>query len=251
MATCFDNNGNFIPCPPGGGGGGQVDLAATLNSAVSGPGVGSAAGQCPMQPDGTCLLNGQEIGCALIRECDNYTGAQHVNYELPSGPVTANANSWQVDPQGNLVYVDAKGNVVTPPQYAVPPTLSNGVFTSQYNPTQQAVLSKVNPAGWDYNPSSGWTPAAGSAPVETSPGSPAFTTPVATPKSATSQKSTPAGSTATGANANAGSVAGRAVSQPSGAPGTSGVVTPATAPGKSHAMLLVAAGIAIILLSRM
>src|SRR5574340_109484 len=146
MPTCFDVSGNFIPCPTGGAA--PANFTDQLSQNIAGPGIGPAPGQCPMAPDGTCtdIYGNPGQSCLLIRECDPYTGAQHVEYDTPAGPVP-NANIWSVDSKGNVVYLDAKGNQITPPSYAAPPYLDKGVFTSQFNPTVQAKLGAVSLAG--------------------------------------------------------------------------------------------------------
>lgn len=242
MPTCYDTQGNFTPCPVGGAA--PTNFTDTLQQAVQGPGIGPGAGMCPMQPDGSCVLGGQPVSCVLIRECDAYDGANHVEYNTPGG-AAPNANIWTVDGSGNLVYLDAKGNPTTPPQYAAPPYLDKGVFTSQFNPDVQAKLSAVGVvAGMEYNPSSGWTPAANTAPVETGPSIPAFTNTNNKVASTTNQASTPT------EGKPAGTAKAAAVGQP-GAPGTSGTKVPITTKPKSNALILVAAAAAIILLSRM
>lgn len=252
MPTCYDVTGSPVPCPvggaapqPGGSFTGQLGQTAGCN-------IGTAPGQCPMANDGTCtdIYGNPGQSCVLIRECDACTGANHVEYNLPSGPVP-NANIFSVDGQGNLVYLNANGVPVPPPQGAAPPYLDQGVFTSQFNPTQQTKLTSLGIiGGMEYNPSSGWVPAAGSAPVETQPqGPPAFVAgggsgvpPVAnTTKqpSVTTDHSPTQGGTAT-----------KVVTQAAGAPGTSGVKTPVTTAPKNNALLLIAAALAIIFLSR-
>jgi hypothetical protein len=242
MPVCFDNSGNFTPCPTGGTA--PVDFTSSLTQQVQGPGIGPAAGQCPMAPDGTCtdVYGNPGQSCLLIRECDPYTGAQHVQYQLPGGSVP-NANIFQVQPDGSLAYLNAMGIKTNPPNYATPPYLDQGVFTSQFNPTVQAKLSAVSTVGMQYDPSAGWVPAANQAPVETSPSVAAFQTKATVPVAASSNQ------TSTPTNTNP-SVAKYAVTGVAGAPGTSGTKSPAVTQPKSHLWLLLAAGIAIILLSR-
>ena len=242
MPVCFDNSGNFTPCPTGSAA--PQSFTSDLSAKVQGPGIGPAKGQCPMAPDGTCtdVYGNPGQSCLLIRECDSYTGGQHVQYLLPGGSVP-NANIFEVQPDGSLLYKDAQGNTTNPPNYAAPPYLDKGVFTSQFNPTQQAKLAGVQTVGMQYDPSAGWVPAANQAPVETSPSVTAFqnnsTTPVVSSKN---QNSVPT-------NTNPSTTKYAASGQP-GAPGTSGTVKPVTVKPNNHAMVLVAVAIAIIFLSR-
>lgn len=238
MPTCYDTQGNFTPCPTGGAP--PAGFTDQLQSSIQGPGIGSAPGQCPMQPDGGCLYNGEPVSCVLIRECDPYTGAQHVQYALPGG-VTPNANIATVNPDGSVTMTDAKGNPTNNPGYA-PPYLDKGVFTSQFNPTQQAKLSSITNIGMQYDPSAGWVLPANSAPVETSPSNTAFQNNKQNVTNTKNQSSVPT-------NTNP-STAKYAATGPAGAPGTSGVKTPTTTKPNNHAMLLVVAAVAIIILSR-
>jgi hypothetical protein len=77
--------------------------------------VGSGAGQCPMQPDGSCLVNGQSVACSQIRECDSITGATHFEWTLPSG-AAKNADICSIDPlTGAGIWLDSSGNPGAPP----------------------------------------------------------------------------------------------------------------------------------------
>jgi len=242
MPVCFDNSGNFTPCPTGGSA--PQNFTSDLTQQVQGPGIGPAPGQCPMGPDGTCtdVYGNPGQSCLLIRECDPYTGAQHVQYLLPGGSVP-NANIFEVQPDGSVLYKDAKGVTTNPPNYAAPPYLDKGVFVSQFNPTVQAKLASVNTVGMQYDPSAGWVPAANQAPVETSPSGTAFQNKSTTPVVATKNQ------TSTPTNTNPSTTKYAATGQP-GAPGTSGVKAPVVKPANNHAMILIVAAVAIIFLSR-
>ena len=231
----------FVPAPYTGGTALPANFTDQLTQKVQGPDIGSAPGQCPMLPDGSCSYGGGSVSCQEFRECDPYTAENHVEYTLPGG-AAVNANVWSVDSSGNLVWLGANGQPQTPPSYASPPYLDKGVFTSQYNPTTQAKLSSAGVVGADYNPSSGWTPSAGLAPVETSPSGTAFQNSQPTAKSSAQQKTTPT-------NTNP-STTKYAAYGAAGAPGTSGVKTPSTSKPLDHTMLLIVVAIAIILLSR-
>lgn len=240
MSVCFDVSGNFTPCPTGGAS--PASFTDNLQAKVQGPGIGPARGQCPMAPDGTCTdaYGNPGQSCLLIRECDPYTGAQHVQYQLPEG-TPPNANIATVNPDGSVTMTDAKGNPTANPGYA-PPYLDHGVFTSQFNPNQQSKLNSVGAIGMQYDPSAGWVPVANSAPVETSPSVTAFVNNGKNVASTKNQNSLPT-------NTNP-STAKYAATGAAGAPGTSGVKSPATASPIHHGWLLLAAGLAIILLSR-
>lgn len=58
--------------------------------------IGFQPGQCPALDASyqKCLLNGNEVPCSYIRECDPYTGAVHFEYALPYG--TSNVNIWDI-----------------------------------------------------------------------------------------------------------------------------------------------------------
>lgn len=64
--------------------------------------IGFQPGQCPALDTSyqTCLLNGSEMPCSFIRECDPYTGAVHFEYALPYG--SQNVNIWDI--AGNQAY---------------------------------------------------------------------------------------------------------------------------------------------------
>lgn len=245
MPTCYDTSGNFTPCPTGGAS--PSSFTDTLQQNIQGPGIGAAPGQCPMAPDGTCTDSYGNPGqsCLLIRECDPYDGAQHVQYQTPGG-TAPNALIATVNPDGSVTMTDAKGNPTNNPGYA-PPYLDHGVFTSQFNPTQQAKLSSIPNVGMQYDPSAGWVPVANSAPVETSPSVTAFQSPTSKPASPGVSNTPNQNSVPTNTNPSTNKYA--AVGQP-GAPGTSGVKTPVTTKANNHGWLLLAAGLAIILLSR-
>jgi hypothetical protein len=168
-----------------------ISFSDDLVTAVGGPGIGMSPGQCPMITSGpqagSCAVVGtsasvNSVGgatsCALYRECDAYTGAQHVEYTLPSG-VVGNANVWSVGSGGKLVWLGPDGKPTTPPNWATPPTLGVGnSFVSSTNPAAVQKLQSLQLSGYNYNPSSGWTPAANSVPTATAPsGGSAFVKP--------------------------------------------------------------------------
>jgi hypothetical protein len=64
--------------------------------------IGFQPGQCPALDSSfqTCLLNGNQVPCSFIRECDPYTGAVHFEYALPYG--SQNVNIWDI--AGNQAY---------------------------------------------------------------------------------------------------------------------------------------------------
>lgn len=115
--------------------------------------IGFNPGECPAL-DSTftnCLLNGTQMPCSYIRECDAYTGAVHFEYALPYG--STNENIWQISgdsavwvgsepaPTSTPVFPDYVADAITfgnqqttdPNAYSVPV-----VTQSQYDAAQTA-----------------------------------------------------------------------------------------------------------------
>lgn len=129
-------------------------------SSLGGPGVGAGLGQCPITQDGDCNYGGNTISCTLIRECDNYTGANHFEYQVGGG-LSNNVNIWQVDPAtGKQQWIGQSGKVERPPSGAVPPVVGGDGSYTQYNAEQVGRITKVigTPAGTplQYNPWAGY-----------------------------------------------------------------------------------------------
>lgn len=226
-----------------------VSFTDSLEQAIpAGPGIGTAPGQCPMLPDGNCVdlfsnASG-ETGCGNYRECDTYTGHQHLTTVTPAGNTVNGAaavvNSWAVV-NGQMVWLDATGNPGTPPNGASPPVLDNGVFTSNINPNTSAALANLGTVGgMKYNPASGWVPVAGVAPTQTSPTIPAFQSPAGIgPVSNPSSAGNTQNSTATKS----------AAALPSGNPGTSGVKPAVVRPPADYTGIIIFAAAAFLLLA--
>jgi|SRR5579883_1245324 len=253
---------------------GPVSIGEDLSLNVPGPGIGNGPGQCPMLPAGNCTdlaaPSANPVDCSIYRECDPYTGAQHPGY-VTGGQ--GNPYSWAQDGSGNWIWYGGDGNPATPPNWATPPSSTPIVTTrGEYNPATVGKLQSISAPGMTYNPSSGWTPAAGSAPTDTSPSIPAF---VNTPGNASAGPSAAPGGLAavfgnpggpstaaasTGASGltaafgsgdvgkkTAASVA--AAAPPAGSPGTSGTIAAVTAKPKSSGLLLIGAVILFVILA--
>jgi hypothetical protein len=104
-------------------------------------------GNCPVvdAEAQTCLYNGLEISCKLIRECDGQTGAQHVEYAMPFG--NDNANIWVMQADGTFVWNGPWAPTSPPPTLPAPYT-PTATDTSDYSkpiiPTVHA--SVIEPA---------------------------------------------------------------------------------------------------------
>jgi hypothetical protein len=144
--------------------------------------IGTQPGQCPMQSDGSCVLNGQTVSCTLIRECDPYTGAVHFEYAMPQG--SPNADVWQLNANGSWSWNDAQSN-----QQSASYAIAQGYQPPTYTQIVNAGLATPNSSYAAYNPQvdavtvQAWKP-----PTETQLEQ--ETAPAETPPSSTSKTST-------------------------------------------------------------
>lgn len=99
-------------------------------------------GNCPVvdAEAQTCLYNGMEISCKLIRECDGQTGAQHFEYAMPFG--NDNANIWVMQADGTFVWNGPWAPTSPPPTVPAPYTPAE-TDTSDYS---RPIIPTVQPA---------------------------------------------------------------------------------------------------------
>jgi hypothetical protein len=86
-----------------------------------------------------CELNGQEVACNLIRECDYLTGAQHFEYALPYG--NTNANIWVIGADGVWRFNGPDEPNVPPPTLPPDPQVTYAPIEHQIQPIYTAVVT--------------------------------------------------------------------------------------------------------------
>lgn len=112
-------------------------------------------GNCPAVDidNNICMLNGQEVACNLIRECDGQTGAQHFEYAMPFG--NPNVNIWVLGPDGNFTWSGPDDPPGPPPSRpaGMQPAFAEG--DGYYQPTEpQSAVWPTAPTNYSAPPAS-------------------------------------------------------------------------------------------------
>ena len=103
------------------------------------------ANGCPVNQDSSCTLNGNRVGCMLIRECDKYTGNVHFEYAQPEG--TSNVNTNILNADGTITYQNAQYTQVPQTDQSLLDKISQYVQTGNAPITHAPTTNLSSPTG--------------------------------------------------------------------------------------------------------
>lgn len=169
---------------------------------INGKGLGDA--NCPITPQGDCVLNGMPVSCSLIRECDSQTGTLHYEYATPGGS-SGNVNINVANPTNGMIlgYNDAQGRFVDTTDVPISSlTTAKKPIIKSDDQSQSPFFAMTQQYRYNPNPS-------GMGPLQFNTQAGSVTGAVVnTPQTTTSQQGNPAHSTVTNTNASSSGGAG-------------------------------------------